>query len=453
MLAMPDAAIGCGAGHASSLAAPQGMKRALLNLGCGGRCHDEWVNVDIRPDHPGVIALDLRQALPFDDDRFEAVYHSHVLEHLPKAYAPMLLHECFRVLCPGGYLRVVVPDLEQIARIYLEQLERSVAGDIAAQTRYDWILLEMLDQLVRNESGGEMRRFLSRDPLPEMDFILSRVGAEARTSIGPARDFTDQAQPGGGSASAVEDFEAVGEFRASGEIHQWMYDRYALHQLLRHAGFVEIQQRRADESSIPRFNDYLLDLTQEGAIRKPDSLFMEARKPLTESEVDRTARVDRFRSLNLALARSKPAPSESQSRIIDLESRLKESEADRAARLDVIHRLDGQLKELAASRARLEAEFYEAMAQLKASEADRAARLTCILDLDGKLKATLAELSKAQATLSRVENTLKERDFACATLTAEARAMSSSLSWRLTAPLRRLTSLVRRRMTTREEGH
>ena len=54
----------------------------LLNLGCGGRRHPAWTNVDLVPAGPDVIAADLRQPLPFAAGSFQAVYAAHVLEHL-----------------------------------------------------------------------------------------------------------------------------------------------------------------------------------------------------------------------------------------------------------------------------------------------------------------------------------------------------------------------------------
>jgi hypothetical protein len=64
----------------------------------------------------------------------------------------------------------------------------------------------------------------------------------------------------------------------SGEVHQWMYDRYSLKKILGETGFVDIQQCCADQSEIPNFNSYLLDIEPNGKIRKPDSFFMEAWK-------------------------------------------------------------------------------------------------------------------------------------------------------------------------------
>ena len=69
-----------------------------------------------------------------------------------------------------------------------------------------------------------------------------------------------------------------GLFRNSGEIHRWMYDRYSLSRLLTQSGFTKIRVCQANESAIPNFNTYELDVYQ-GKIRKPDSLFIEAIKP------------------------------------------------------------------------------------------------------------------------------------------------------------------------------
>ena len=128
------------------------MKR-YLNLGCGDRFHPAWTNVDLAPCAPGIIKHNLNQALPFDDDGFDAVYLSHVLEHFEPNAGLRLLAECHRVCAPGGVLRVVVPDLEMIVRLYLKYLEDAVAGNEKAVPRYHWMTLELFDQMVRTQSG------------------------------------------------------------------------------------------------------------------------------------------------------------------------------------------------------------------------------------------------------------------------------------------------------------
>jgi SAM-dependent methyltransferase len=100
-----------------------------LNLGCGTTFDLGWVNMDLLPSNPEVIAHDLYDPLPFGDGTFEMVYHSHVLEHLHRGHVRDFLLECRRVLKPGGTVRIVVPDLERLAKSYLACLEGALAGD------------------------------------------------------------------------------------------------------------------------------------------------------------------------------------------------------------------------------------------------------------------------------------------------------------------------------------
>lgn len=249
----------------------------LLNLGCGTHFHAAWVNLDIAPAGPAVRQHDLRGRLPFKEGEFDAVYHSHILEHLPHSQALPFLRECHRVLAPGGILRVVVPDLEMIARLYLKYLEGGLSGDPQAAQRYDWVVLELLDQMVREQSGGEMLKYWQQNPMPAEEFVLERMGAEVRKVLAAIR--APSAPATAGSVSAPLNPMEVGRFRQSGEVHKWMYDRLSLGALLQQVGFSEIRVCAANESRIPRFNSFLLDLAENGSTRKPDSLFMEAIKP------------------------------------------------------------------------------------------------------------------------------------------------------------------------------
>jgi hypothetical protein len=194
------------------------------------------------------------------------------------------MEECYRVLKPGGIIRVVLPDLEQIVRLYLDALDRSLQGDQEAQNRYEWLVIELLDQMVRNRSGGEMLEYWKQTPLPAEDFVIERCGSEV---IGALRHLRAQPKMAGRSEdpylNAIRNndgsqIKQMSLFRMSGEVHQWMYDRYSLKKILGTTGFVDIKQCRADKSQIPDFGKYLLDLEPNGKVRKPDSFFMEARK-------------------------------------------------------------------------------------------------------------------------------------------------------------------------------
>jgi len=66
-----------------------------------------------------VKRYDVRKGLPFADGSVRYIYSSHTFEHFTPAESLAVAKECFRVLAPQGVLRIVVPDLEMIAREYL----------------------------------------------------------------------------------------------------------------------------------------------------------------------------------------------------------------------------------------------------------------------------------------------------------------------------------------------
>lgn len=261
--------------------------RSLLNLGCGDRRHDDWVNTDLVPVAADVLAVDLRKPLPFPDGSFEGVYASHVLEHLAPIEALALLRECRRVLRPEGTVRVVVPDLERIARDYLASFDQaSATSDPEARWRHRWMTVELLDQLVRTRCGGVMRRWWSCDPPPCRDFVERRVGAEAARSVArlAAERRRNQAAAVRPEQILFDDPPSAREtarFASRGERHRWMYDRLSLADLLDTVGFLEARRVGPTESHIPRFATFGLDADPDGRPLKPDSLFMEATCPVT----------------------------------------------------------------------------------------------------------------------------------------------------------------------------
>jgi len=223
-------------------------------------------------------------------------------------------------------LRVAVPDLERICRLYLEKLQLATSGDVASAYDRDWMLLEMYDQTVREKSGGAMLDFLRQNPLPNESFVLERIGQEGRELIAALRN-TPQPQiqiqsmsqakvPPSKKRSQLREvirrprtlFEMfgrksraspkmdgqknlneclgadwrraldIGRFRLAGEVHQWMYDRFSLARLMSSAGFREPTLRSPVDSAIPGWTKFNLDTLPDGSTIKPDSFFMEATK-------------------------------------------------------------------------------------------------------------------------------------------------------------------------------
>lgn len=92
-------------------------KHKKLNLGCGreivNRFPSPWLNVDVAGDCAEYYC-DIRKLPEYWFERFLEVRVSHVLEHFYLEEFNQILDEWFRVLQPGGMLRIIVPDFEVV---------------------------------------------------------------------------------------------------------------------------------------------------------------------------------------------------------------------------------------------------------------------------------------------------------------------------------------------------
>ena len=89
-----------------------------LHIGCGDVILPyPFENLDTRP-LKGVDHVSEAFPLPFEDNIFDLVYSSHVLEHFKKADTQAIINEWVRVLKPDGIIRLSVPSLEALIKIY-----------------------------------------------------------------------------------------------------------------------------------------------------------------------------------------------------------------------------------------------------------------------------------------------------------------------------------------------
>lgn len=95
-----------------------------LNLGSGYYKLQGWINVDLdaisRPD----VVADLSKGLPFADSTADFMHTEDFIDQLPLPEAMRFLVECRRILKPGGVIRVLTPDVEKLAQLYLQQPDR-----------------------------------------------------------------------------------------------------------------------------------------------------------------------------------------------------------------------------------------------------------------------------------------------------------------------------------------
>lgn len=96
------------------------MQRIAVNLGCGKHGKPGWHNIDFIQRAGVTVRQDLQAnpVLGFMDGSVSVIFTSHFLEHVPAATADKLLKECYRILAPGGVLRIAVPDVEAAVAAY-----------------------------------------------------------------------------------------------------------------------------------------------------------------------------------------------------------------------------------------------------------------------------------------------------------------------------------------------
>ena len=211
------------------------MNKKYVHYGCGLAAPKEWTNFDVSPTlrmqkspilgrlirsrlnvvFPDNVKYgDIIKGLPVAENSCEGVYCSHTLEHLSLNECRIALKNTYKILKPRCIFRCVVPDLEILARTYIDSLENG-----NAEASVDFI------------SGS----------------ILGTV-ERPRGFKGFVRSFFGNVQ------------------------HLWMWDRRSLQHELERAGFKNIRECKAHDSA-----DDLFKLV-ESEDRFVDAVALECRK-------------------------------------------------------------------------------------------------------------------------------------------------------------------------------
>ncbi|HXH26026.1 MAG TPA: methyltransferase domain-containing protein [Vicinamibacterales bacterium] len=202
---------------AAAGALPAGLK---LNLGCGPVQPRGWVNVDgsnrawlasrlpwldraltrlgVLPRTefgPDVAVVDLLERFPWPPGSVACIYAGELWEHFEYPDAVRVTAECFRVLAPGGVLRVCVPDGVEFWRRYLRLYD-----EMAARPR-----AERSAGPLREHVGLYFREICTRRPI----------------------------------------------FGSMGHTHKWQFDEIQLIELFESQGFSEVARMRLHQSRIP----------------------------------------------------------------------------------------------------------------------------------------------------------------------------------------------------------
>lgn len=271
-----------------------------VNLGCGPVFVDaaNWLNLDFTASSSAVRRANLLNRLPLADESVNVVYTSHFLEHVPRGLVSGFLSECSRVLKPGGLIRLVLPDLENMAREYLAMRDKG------EHVKADFVVYEMVDQCVRQIPGGELGKLYNKlrsslnsdaNAIPIIDYIRLRTGEDfSEVACGPGNNKSGNLRR---LTSAVRNrisrywinlcllslpssFRTQNVSHASiGERHQWLWDFHQVKCELESLGFSGVKRFSANTSTLSDFPFFPLDVDKQGRPRKgTESMYVEALK-------------------------------------------------------------------------------------------------------------------------------------------------------------------------------
>lgn len=164
---------------------------------------------------------DARYPIPVSTATTDYIYTSHFLEHLTVGTADRVLQECFRILKPGGIIRLVVPDLYLISQQYVSVIQ---GLETLGRSRPDTVL-----------------------------YLTTQIRVDELSESFAAQFFE----------KTLERQRLFG--------HRWMYDKWSLRRALERVGFTGVTEKPYQQGSPPDLKD--LDC------RPSNSLHMEARKP------------------------------------------------------------------------------------------------------------------------------------------------------------------------------
>jgi len=85
-----------------------------------------WMNIDIldltefcKSQSYHFIQHDVTKGILFEDNKVDLIFTSHFLEHIDRAQGKQFLKECYRVMKPGGVIRISVPNALLLTSEYI----------------------------------------------------------------------------------------------------------------------------------------------------------------------------------------------------------------------------------------------------------------------------------------------------------------------------------------------
>jgi predicted SAM-dependent methyltransferase len=142
--------------------------KVLLHIGCGDVHSPEFINIDARKmPHVHIVTEDIFNLGQFPNSSVDFIYMSHLLEHVRRKDQRKVLDEMFRVLKPGGVLRLGVPDFDLLLEMYIatgrntRAIEPILMGGQDYEYNYHYVIFNQasITELLKEVGFREVRKW------------------------------------------------------------------------------------------------------------------------------------------------------------------------------------------------------------------------------------------------------------------------------------------------------
>lgn len=104
---------------------PKG-KGINLHVGCGDYWDENAINIDMAIYGGTDMLWDIRKGLPFQPEVVAKIEAYEVVEHMNKYEIDTILKDWYRILIPGGIVKISVPDMDGLIKMYTENSDRAI---------------------------------------------------------------------------------------------------------------------------------------------------------------------------------------------------------------------------------------------------------------------------------------------------------------------------------------
>jgi len=186
------------------------MNGTHVQFGCGLSAPEGWRNFDSSPvlraqrvwavgrllrrrpfpDFPNAVEYgDVVRGLPLQPRSVVGMYCSHVLEHLALEDLRVALLNVNSYMSPGGIFRIVLPDLERIAREYVESDNPTAAESFMRSTMLGRDVRQRgLEAMLRAWLGNSQHLWMWDYKSLSHELTTAGFREIRRASIGDSRD-------------------------------------------------------------------------------------------------------------------------------------------------------------------------------------------------------------------------------------------------------------------------